>query len=256
MREKILKELNRIEREEKVKILYAVESGSRAWGFASKDSDYDVRFIYIHPIKWYLSVDQRRDVIEFPITDKLDISGWDIRKTLELFRKSNPSLLEWLSSPIIYLHKSSVVESLRELSTDYFSVKSTIYHYLNMAKENYHKYLVDNQIEIKKYFYVLRSLLACQWIEKNQSIAPMEFEKLLAAELAKQSLNDEIENLLFRKRSGEKLAIEGRVDIINDFIEERLKYYQEYVKGIKDISPIDYDRLNKLFRTTLEEVWR
>lgn len=94
MREEILKRLTDIEGEEDVKIFYACESGSRAWGFPSADSDYDVRFLYRHPEEWYLSVDleEKRDVIERPINDDLDISGWDLRKALKLLRKSNPPL--------------------------------------------------------------------------------------------------------------------------------------------------------------------
>ena len=101
IRTTIAAELTRIEQAYDCEVLLAVESGSRAWGFQSRDSDYDVRFVYVHRPEWYLSVDLdlRRDVIEKPITDELDISGWDIRKTLRLFAKSNPPLLEWLGSP-------------------------------------------------------------------------------------------------------------------------------------------------------------
>ena len=104
MRQIILRELANLEKEHQVKILFACESGSRAWGFPSQDSDYDVRFIYLHPQDWYLSieVERKRDVIELPISDDLDITGWDLRKALQLFKKTNPPLLEWLGSPIIY----------------------------------------------------------------------------------------------------------------------------------------------------------
>jgi len=103
MRDTILSRLDQIETQHGVKILYACESGSRAWGFPSTDSDYDVRFLYVHPAEWYLSVDEKRDVIERPLTpENFDIGGWDLRKALRLFRKSNPPLLEWLGSPNIY----------------------------------------------------------------------------------------------------------------------------------------------------------
>ena len=107
--------LRNIEREENVCIFYACESGSRAWGFASENSDYDVRFLYIHPTDWYLSIEERRDVIERPIVDDIDLNGWDIRKALALLRRSNPPLLEWLQSPIIYHQKLTVVEKIRSL---------------------------------------------------------------------------------------------------------------------------------------------
>ena len=114
-------ELSRIEKEERITILYACESGSRAWGFESEDSDYDVRFIYLHPTPWYLTIQKKRDVIELPIEKDIDISGWDVRKTLRLLRKSNPPLLEWLQSPIVYKKHSSFVDQLRDLMAEYYS---------------------------------------------------------------------------------------------------------------------------------------
>src|SRR5947209_3872560 len=115
MKDKIIAKLYEIEKEQSVKILYAVESGSRAWGFASKDSDYDIRFIYVHPIDWYISIEEKRDVIEYPVKDLLDFSGWDIRKALQLYKKSNPPLYEWLVSPIVYLEHGNFAQQLRDL---------------------------------------------------------------------------------------------------------------------------------------------
>src|SRR5438105_459905 len=130
---RIQRELDRIETEQNVRILYAVESGSRAWGFDSPDSDYDVRFIYIRPVREYLRVSPPRDVIELPITETLDVNGWDIYKALELYRKSNPPLLEWLNSPIVYREKGELAADLRRLARDYFSPLRMTYHYLSMA---------------------------------------------------------------------------------------------------------------------------
>ncbi len=141
VRQQIEVELQRIEQEEGVNILSACESGSRAWGFPSKDSDYDVRYIYIRPVEWYLSIFEKRDVIERPISDMLDINGWDLKKALNLFRKSNPPLLEWLQSPIVYLENGSVAEQIRRVSPLTFSPRSCMHHYLHMAKGNYREYL-------------------------------------------------------------------------------------------------------------------
>ena len=115
--QEILVRLNAVEKDEGVKILYACESGSRAWGFPSRDSDYDVRFVYVHPAEWYLSIDleKKRDVIERPITDQIDLNGWDLRKALGLYRKSNPPLLEWLNSPIVYWETYGVAAKLRDV---------------------------------------------------------------------------------------------------------------------------------------------
>jgi predicted nucleotidyltransferase len=143
MIEKIRQILSSIEKDEEVQILYACESGSRAWGFASADSDYDVRFIYLRPKKWYLSInlEHKRDVIELPITSGLDVNGWDLRKALQLFQRSNPPLLEWLGSPIVYLEKYSVIPRMRELREICYSPIACQYHYYKMAKGNYHEYL-------------------------------------------------------------------------------------------------------------------
>ena len=154
--------LQHIEREENVCIFYACESGSRAWGFPSEDSDYDVRFMYVHHKDWYLSIDERRDVIERPINDMIDLSGWDIRKALRLFGKSNPPLLEWFNSPIIYQQRLNIVNKLKALMPEYYSPKSCLYHYLHMAEGNFREYLKGQMVLVKKYFYVLRPILACK----------------------------------------------------------------------------------------------
>lgn len=125
MREKIQEQLRRIEESENIKILLAVESGSRAWGFASPDSDYDVRFVYIRRPEDYLRLDVVRDVIELPIDDVLDINGWDLQKTLRLLHKSNPTLFEWFSSPIVY-QKTEFADKFRELMMHYFSSKGQL----------------------------------------------------------------------------------------------------------------------------------
>ncbi|MCT4596852.1 MAG: nucleotidyltransferase domain-containing protein [Vallitalea sp.] len=256
MKDIILQKLKDIEKEHQVKILYAVESGSRGWGFESKDSDYDVRFIYIHKPEWYLSIKDKRDVIELPINDLLDINGWDLTKTLVLFKKSNPTLLEWLSSPIIYGEKTNLINELKELLKDYFSSKSCIYHYLHMAKGNYREYLKGEEVKIKKYFYVLRPIMACMWTEKYGTQPPMLFEELMSGLILDSQLLDEIDKLLIIKRSGMEMDKQKRVNVINEFLEEKIAYYSEYVKMLNVQSNKDIDTLDELFRNTLQEVWK
>ena len=143
-----------IEKEFKVKILYACESGSRAWGFPSKNSDYDVRFIYVHPPEYYLSVDFERkpDVIEIPIEGDLDINGWDLRKALQLFRKSNPPLKEWLESPIVYKESSDgTIQKLRDLSKSSYSETSCMYHYYSMTKNNLRGLFASGKVKTNTY---------------------------------------------------------------------------------------------------------
>lgn len=162
--ELIIARLREIEEKEQVRILYAVESGSRGWGFESKDSDYDVRFIYAHPLDWYLSIEEKSDVIDYSISDSLDISGWDIKKALKLFKNSNPPLYEWLVSPIIYMEEGDFVQRLRDLMSRFYSPMAALNHYLHMAQRNYKSYFSGLKVKVKKYFYVLRPIFACMWI--------------------------------------------------------------------------------------------
>jgi predicted nucleotidyltransferase len=225
VKEKLLE----IEKEHQVKILYAVESGSRAWGFESLDSDYDIRFIYAHNKNWYLNILPKRDVIEYPIVNELDYSGWDLRKAMFLTNKSNPVLFEWLRSPIVYYKDLYFYDIMEQLSKEYFSPISSIYHYLHMADGNYRQYLQTDEVKIKKYFYVLRPIMACMWIENFKESPPMEFQKLLT-QITDKELLSKITELLNKKKSGIELGLEPKVHIINNFIEKMLEYFRNVVK--------------------------
>ncbi|MBM4764866.1 nucleotidyltransferase domain-containing protein [Bacillus sp. B15-48] len=263
MREHIIDVINQIERDYDIKILFACESGSRVWGFPSKDSDYDVRFIYIHHPNWYLSIDQKRDVIEIPARDSisipidplLDLSGWELTKALRLFRKSNPPLLEWLRSHIIYYQSYSTIDKMKDLDKKIFSPLSCLYHYLNMAKGNFRDYLQGNEVRIKKYFYVLRPVLAAKWIEKYDSIPPIEFQELVEDLLPPGELKDTIFTLLQRKIAGEELTLERRIDIINEYLNNEIEHLEAYTKGLKIEIPDPTNELDQLFRDTIKEVW-
>ncbi|MBN8209810.1 nucleotidyltransferase domain-containing protein [Bacillus sp. NTK071] len=263
MHEHIVDVIKQTEKDHDIKILYACESGSRAWGFPSKDSDYDVRFIYIHKKNWYLSIDQERDVIEVPDRDKVsipvhelvDMSGWELTKALKLFRKSNPPLLEWLHSNIIYDESFSTAKQMRELEETIFSPRSCLHHYLNMARGNFREYLQGENVRIKKYFYVLRPVLAGNWIKKYQSIPPLGFDELFEDAALSPELHEAITTLLKRKKAGEEFNVEPRIDIINDYLEKEIEQLEAYAKTIDVDSEDPTDQLNDLFRRTLEEVW-
>ncbi len=246
-----------------IKVLYACESGSRAWGFPSKDSDYDVRFIYVHNKDWYLSIDHKRDVIEIPsrdsisipINDLLDLSGWELTKALRLFRKSNPPLLEWLRSNIVYYQSYSTIDRMRLIDKNIFSPTSCLYHYLNMAKGNFREYLQGQEVKIKKYFYVLRPILAAKWIEEYNTIPPIGFQDLLDDIILPGELKDAINTLLERKIAGEELNLEPRIDVINQYLHKEIEHLDLYTKSINIQIPDPTIQLDNLFRETLEEVW-
>lgn len=256
MKEEIITRLNDVETKECVKILYACESGSRAWGFPSDNSDYDVRFLYLHPKDWYLSIDleQKQDVIERPIHDRIDLSGWDLRKALWLFRKSNPPLMEWLGSPIVYWEKYSTAMQMRQLAETYYSPKTCMYHYLHMARGNYREYLKGEQVWIKKYFYVLRPILAINWLERGWGIVPTDFRVMVNRLFNSGELKREIEKLINAKMLGEELDYGPRIPVISNFIDREIERLDG--KQFTDsIYPCSADQLNSLLRSALDEVW-
>lgn len=252
VREEIMHRIRAAEQEHNVRVLYAIESGSRAWGFASPNSDYDVRFIYVHPRDWYLSVDveDRRDVIEYPIVDEIDINGWDIRKALKLFWKSNPAFVEWLQSPIVYVDDGVFAQAARELMPKVVSSHRGIYHYRHMAKGNFREYLKKEVVPLKKYFYVLRPLLAVRWIEKYDQPAPIEFAKLRTLVEHNAKLDSAISELLERKRKALEKEYAPAVPVLNQFISDELDRLELF-----NASPAQreggVDDLNALFREVL-----
>jgi uncharacterized protein len=260
LKETILKSLLKIEQDFNVKILYAVESGSRAWEFPSKDSDYDVRFIYVHKKEDYLTIDQmgigkKRDVIELPINDLLDITGWELTKALRLFRKSNPPLMEWLRSGIVYYQAHSTIDKMKEISKDLFAPNSCLHHYLNMASNNFREYLQGDEVRIKKYFYVLRPVLAARWIEKYNDFPPLEFPKLLDNIVPEGELKQQIQILLERKINGDELDYEPKIEVIHHFLDGELVRLREYAQTLNtDIQDFTHS-LDMLFKETLQEVW-
>jgi uncharacterized protein len=254
MRNEIRAQLSNIETEENVRIVYSCESGSRAWGFPSADSDYDVRFLYIHPRDWYLSIAEKRGVIERPISDGLDLNGWDLRKALQLFRKSNPPLLEWLGSPIVYQEKYTIAAQMRELAKEYYSPAACIYHYLHMARGNAREYLQGERVWTKKYFYVLRPLLAIQWIEQGYGVAPTAFGTLVKRLITSPTLKTSLEQLIEQKSAGAELDEGPRIPAISNFIEAEIARHEAQQEQYKTNAP-PYEALDYLFRNALTEVW-
>jgi predicted nucleotidyltransferase len=246
-------ELSAIEEKENLTILLAVESGSRAWGFASPDSDYDVRFIYVRPREHYLLLDEHRDVCEWLLDDILDINGWDFDKTLRLLHSSNPTLFEWLQSPIVYRTHAGF-ESLMGGANDYFLSKPGLHHYLHMAEGNYREYLKGETVKLKKYFYVLRRILACRHILANKTPPPMRFSELLETQM-ERSLIPEIMDLLALKETSSEMGVAPKRQKINDYIEESLVYISTHIKRLPaSESRNSWASLNEIFLRTLELV--
>lgn len=249
MEEWIKATLREVEKRENVKILHCVESGSRAWGFASPDSDYDVRFIYVRPKDFYLRLDKTRDVIEWQLDDTLDVNGWDLSKALTLLHKSNPTLFEWNASPIVY-KTTEEWAGLATIINRYFVAKAGLYHYLSAAKSNYREYLKGETVRLKKYFYVLRPLLACQWILEQGTPPPMLFSELMDAYLD-ASLKPEVLHLLERKRNTPEIGEGKRLDKVNTYIEHTMAALESHIKALPPARGNDWEELNAAFAAFL-----
>lgn len=250
MKNTIVKALGRIEKENNVKILLASESGSRAWGFPSNDSDYDVRFIYVNQKDWYLSIADKRDVIELPIDDVLDVNGWDLKKSLQLMRKSNSPLLEWLGSPIQYNVWPKAYDRLMALSKMAFMPKTSCHHYLSMAKKKVEQFKDDEKVRLKIYMYVIRPILCCEWIIKNMEQPPMQIGDLLSEIPVDRHFKDQVNELIAQKKAHtEKFTVE-RSEIIENYIDKKII---ELHDNIPDNPPtLGMDVFDDAFRSIIE----
>jgi predicted nucleotidyltransferase len=246
MTETILQKLLELEQNENIKILYACESGSRAWGFASPDSDFDVRFIYARPVNDYLGIIELPDNVGLPVNEILDIGGWDIKKSLKLFLKSNSTLYEWLQSPIVYHGDSLFANDLRKLMSEYFLLRSGANHYLSMAHNTLRDDLQNEQVKLKRYFYALRPALACLWIVEKNTVPPMEFEHLRVM-ITDNEVQNAIDELLERKKIADEKALIAPVPLLNQWLSTTLDRCKECIPELPSEKK-DAGELNNIFR--------
>ena len=249
----IVKEINEkldeIEAKDNVRILHAIESGSRAWGFASPDSDYDVRFIYVRRREDYLRLDEPRDVIEWQLDDVLDINGWDLKKALKQFARGNATLFEWSGSPIVY-RTTDEWSRIREVSKQYFSEKSAVYHYYGTANSTYQEYLQGDTVRYKKYFYALRPLLAAEYIEKYHTAPPVLFDDLLKLDLDPE-LRTAIDELLEAKKRTTEKEENPQMPVIKRYIEEEIQKQKVIADELADDHNRNWSALDKVFIETI-----
>lgn len=217
---RIQSDLDRIEREERVRILFAVESGSRAWGFPSPDSDYDARFVYVREADWYLSLTPGRDVIELPIDGDFDTNGWDVRKALNLLLKPNPVLLEWLSSPIRYRWNDDVCERLIAFAKRTAHAKACLHHYVSVSRRLWNEFVEGRtEVNLKKYFYILRPALCVAWIrERGSEIPPMSLPDLMAGLELSPAFREAVSELLARKAQASEIGDGARIRVLDECI--------------------------------------
>lgn len=222
-----------------------VESGSRAWGVESPDSDYDVRFIYVRSEEDYLRLEPKRDVIEWKLDEVLDINGWDLKKTLVQIHKGNANIFEWANSPIVY-KDTEEWQRIYEVCRPYFSVKSAWAHYVGLARSTSMRFLQEEKVSYKKYIYALRPLLTCMYIEKTRGIPPVRLRDLLSQELPK-SFVENVENMLQVKEQENEKTLNPRIKELDEFIGEKICHFEELIANAEDDRIKEWEPLDRAF---------
>lgn len=252
--ELVLMKIREIEEKENIRVLHVIESGSRAWGFASPDSDYDVRFVYVRNKDFYLSLRETKDFIEWELNEVLDINGWDLKKALQHIHKSNATLFEWSNSPVVY-YTTDEWKQIYAVASKYFACKSALYHYYGTANKNYHEYLCEEMVKYKKYFYVLRPILACKWIEEKKCPPPVLFDELFNTVL-EEDMKPAVQDLLEKKVKMSEADKAPKVEVINKYIEEKLVYYKEMADSMADDRNTDWNPLEGVFSRMVVDTLR
>ncbi|WP_281851168.1 nucleotidyltransferase domain-containing protein [Dyella sp. GSA-30] len=229
-------------------MLYAAESGSRAWGFASPDSDFDVRFVYAHTQDWYLSVFEQRDVIERMLPGDLDVSGWELRKSLRLSSKCNLAFNEWFDSPIVYRQDEAFARDIRNAIAACFQPARALFHYLSMARSTYADHLESEQVRIKKLFYFLRPILACRWIEHSRSQPPTRFSALVTAPWVNDDERAWIADIEARKAVTREGGMEPVPDFLRQWMLSAMEHFQATGHQLAERSEIDHALLDTTLR--------
>jgi predicted nucleotidyltransferase len=242
--------LRSVQQLEQIRVLVACESGSRAWGFASPDSDFDVRFIYCRSKQDYLRVFDQHDCIEQQITGDLDISGWDLKKTLRLIFKSNAVVFEWLQSPVIYAGTESDRCYLLDTAKEFFQPRAVVHHYLGTVDSSLATVSEDGMIRLKKYFYVLRPLLAALWIVRLRTIPPMEFSALLPLLDDRPDIRAIVDELLARKAQSDEKAVIPTIGELQRYISDTRSACLQDAQSIGK-REVDARRLDEAFMTIL-----
>lgn len=208
MRRTVIAQLRALERKHDIRILYACESGSRGWGFASRDSDYDVRFVYVHRLSWYLQVRReaasREDVIIQPVSGELDINGWELNKALSLFKRGNSTYVEWLDSPVNYRKDPAFTPRMRKLIRQLHQPRHAFYHYLRMAEKNFKVFAESSRPTAKQFLYALRPVLSVRWVELGLGPVPMRFEVICEKIVQSRTMLSAVERLLEAKRQADE----------------------------------------------------
>lgn len=255
IKDSIMRKLKETESNYNVKIPLAIESGSRGWGFASPDSDYDCRFVYVHPKDWYLSILDKKDFIEYAADAVFDLNEWDLKKVLTHIMKSNAVMFEWLSSNDIYIKNEAVVKQLQGLADIFFNPLAVSYHYLSIAKNKLAEIQAEADAKLKKYFYVLRPVANLQFIRQHSKMPYMEYDRTLSEIELPAGIAASIREMKEVKlQSDESFRIPRNTRLI-EYVQNEIEFYTEHLKEIKFQKPREYEMVDAVFKNIIEDVW-
>lgn len=241
--------LNELEQIYGIKVLYAAETGSRAWGLHAPDSDFDIRFIYVHQTEHYLRLDQTKDTVSLPVDSTWDLCGWDLPKALRLLHGSNPSLFEWAASPIVYRNTDIWHQMILPVMREYFQPRTLVQYHLSMADRNEKTLYASEYVKVKLYFYLLRSVLASQWAVGHQTPPPILFDVL--AEALPPEIVPIVNDLLMKRRTKHAGEI-PHIPLLDQNIADEIRALRETVSQIPQKQNISWQPLNDLFVSILK----
>lgn len=251
-RVEVQRRLDDIEAKEDVRILLAVESGSRAWGFHSPDSDFDARFIYVRDEDAYLSLFPPRDVIETPLVDLMDVNGWDLSKVLRLMMRGNSVVHEWLSSPVVYRASASFLSSITPLASAWRSTYADAHHYYGLLASQRARHLASRDaVNLKKYFYAVRPAIALQWLRERGGAPPMDLPSLLAGVTLPPAALEALQDLRRAKMASSEVGEGARIAALDAYIEEQAAWGMQAKGPPPAPDPDLVERSNALFRAAV-----
>ncbi len=246
--------LRGIERDHGVRIPWAIESGSRAWGFPSTDSDYDCRFLFVRSREAYLTPWPARDVIETPLDKILDVNGWDIAKAVRLLVKGNATITEWLRSPIVYSGHETFRDGMLRLAASVYDPVRAARHYLHVGLRQREGPI--DKLPLKRVFYALRPAATLLWLRTNPDagVPPMHLPTLLEQADPGTAVRDRIAELVALKSTTRELGTGAVPDVITRFIVREFELARERYEGVEpSVRPDAIARAENWFRGVVEQ---
>ena len=256
IKQTILQKLHKTEENYHVKIPLAIESGSRGWGFAATNADYDCRFLYVHQKDWYLSVLERKELIEYAVDEVFDIQGYDISRAIKYIMKPQATLYEWISSNVVYIRNEPILAKLQELAIEFFNPIPISYHYLSLAKKMFSEINDVETAKIKKYFYILRPIANLNYIQQHGKMPYMEYDRTLAEIDLNPEIYSAIRELKAQKMAAREHYLIPKFEPLTRYFQDELARFEICLKDMKHAKTKNYELADSIFRSIIEDVWK